>query len=297
MKNHDKICLGTVKLGIPNYGFSSAAISERFDPIGFLSQVEQCGLRRFDTSPRYGGSEEILGRYFEQSSIQPIVSSKIDNLRPGMHETIHVMQSSVRASLSRLKLKQLDICYLHQNELEIISDPYVHDGIQLLKAQGIIRQAGASPYSFEECDYAVESGVFDIIQIPVSVFDLRFYNRYVKESDTPVRFAARSLLLQGILMNRVAACSPIRQWHEIVRYLESLEELAEEYDLSMLEMALPFVFSLKNIDHYVIGTTSIANLKKNIACIEKEIPMTLFERLYRMASQPKTWVNPREWSM
>ena len=297
MKKSNVLCLGTVKLGIPDYGFSSDSTPRKFDPVAFLMQAEVSGIRCFDTSPRYGQSEEILGHYIAQSTIKPFVSSKIDNLRPDDPDTPERMLASAQASLRKLHLTKLAICYLHQNELAIISDPYVHEGLMLLKQQNLIRYTGASLYSFEECEYALESGLFDVIQIPVNVFDMSFYNRFVRESSiSPVRFIARSLLLQGILANRRAIHSKIRKSDHIWRYLKQLDQLAEEYGYSTLEIALGFVFSLPNIDHYLIGTTSIENLEKNIQCLKVKLPSQAFKRILAMASQPVSWTNPRNWS-
>ena len=297
MKKPDVLCLGTVKLGIPDYGFSSDSTPLEFDPVSFLIQAELSGIKCFDTSPRYGQSEEILGHYISQSTIKPFVSSKIDNLRPDDPDTPGRMLASVQASLRKLHLTKLEICYLHQNELSIISDSYIHEGLMLLKQQNLIRYAGASLYSFEECEYALESGLFDVVQIPVSVFDISFYNRFVRENTiSSVCFVARSLLLQGILVNRNAINSRIRQSHQVLGYLKQLDQLAEESGLSTLELALAFVFSLRNIDHYLIGTTSIENLEKNIQCLKVKLPSQALTRVLEMASHTENWTNPRNWS-
>lgn len=296
IKKPDILCLGTVKLGIPDYGFSSNSIPTRFDPVSFLMNVESMGISRFDTSPRYGQSEEILGQYIAQSKMTLFVSSKIDNLRPGDSNTPEKMLASVQTSLNKLHLKKLDICYLHQNELAIIADHYVHEGFDLLKQQDLICYTGASLYSFEECEYAIGSGIFEFIQIPISVFDVSFYNRFVREKSTSARFVARSLLLQGILVNRNAINFRIRQSQDVLGYLKQLDQLAQECGLSTLELALAFVFSLKNIDHYLIGTTSIENLEKNIRCLKVKLPLQVCVRVLEMASQPESWANPRNWN-
>lgn len=290
------LCLGTVKLGIPDYGFSSNSLPTRFDPVSFLMDAELLGISRFDTSPRYGESEEILGQYISQSKMAPFVSSKIDNLRPGDPGTPGKMLASIKSSLRKLHVRKLDICYLHQNELNMISDPYIAAGFDLLKQQDLIYYTGASLYSFDECEYAIESGIFEFIQIPISVFDVSFYNRFVRAKRTSTRFVARSLLLQGILANRNAINFRIRQSQRVFEYLNQLDQLAQECGLSTLELALAFVFSLDNIDHYLIGTTSKENLENNIRCLKVKLPLQVFMRVLEMASQPESWVNPRNWN-
>jgi aryl-alcohol dehydrogenase-like predicted oxidoreductase len=290
-----RICLGTVKLGVPDYGFSSRPVAGEFDPRFFLAQVEAAGVHCFDTSPRYGRSEEILGSYLARSSGRAFVSSKIDALRPDDPGSPEKMLSSVRASLQRLNLPYLDVCYLHQNELEIIADPYVHEGLRQLKELGLIGAAGASLYSHAECDYALGSGVFDVIQVPVSIFDLSFYQRFISNNKSGVRFAARSLLLQGILADRAGIDSRIRQAREVQDYLHQLDRLAKRNGLSVIALALGFVSSLPGIDQYLLGTTSVENLRQNIRFMNRPMPQKLSGELVALAEQAKNWTNPRNW--
>jgi len=292
----DKICLGTVKLGVPEYGFSSRGPDRNCDPLRFLQQVETVGISRFDTSPRYGQSEEVLGEYLAQTAIQPLVSSKIDELKTNDPGSPEKMVLSVRSSLQRLNIQQLDICYLHQNELEIISDPYIHEGLQQLKELKLIVAAGASLYSHAECDYALSSGLFDVIQVPVSVFDLSFYQQFIKNNSSDVRFSARSLLLQGVLADRHSIAGQIKQADSIQSYLQQLDGIAGEYSLPVISMALRFVGSLAGLDHCLVGTTSVGNLLQTIQCMSSPLPEALFSQLVSLAEKPKIWTNPRNWS-
>ncbi|MEO5364620.1 MAG: aldo/keto reductase, partial [Magnetococcus sp. DMHC-8] len=247
----ERFCLGTVKLGLPGYGFSSAAVAPAFDSTAFFQQVDELGVYRFDTSPRYGESEARLGACLARRStagLTPWISSKIDNLTGGHADTPGEMVASVRRSLARLQVSQLDLCYLHQNGLEIIQDPWVHEGIRLLKERQLIRHAGVSLYSHEECAWAVECGIYDVIQVPVSLFDLGFYNRFIAPGGMPVRFAGRSLLLQGILANRDRVVQEIRQGREILAYLARLDQLAAQGGMSTTELAFRLAFSLPGLD-------------------------------------------------
>ena len=293
----NRLCLGTVKLGMPDYGFSSTSTLPPLDTAHFLAQVEEAGIHCFDTSPRYGNSESSLGTYLkDRAAPPPFVSSKIDNLTHGRSDTPQQMLESVQSSLAKLHLTQLDLCYLHQNDITILRDPFVHEGLQRLKYLGLIRSAGVSVYHREECEYALDSGMYDFIQIPVNIFDLGFYNRFIETpSHTSVRFTARSLLLQGILANRETISGRIRQGKEIHAYLHSLDRIAARWEMTTTEMALRFVFSLPHIDHFLIGSLSIHNLRENLTWTTKELPPDIMTEIKAMASQEKTWTNPRNW--
>ena len=56
----NKISLGTAKLGIDQYGYSFNDLP--VDKIKFLRKSIDIGIDTFDTSPRYGDSEKIIGQ-------------------------------------------------------------------------------------------------------------------------------------------------------------------------------------------------------------------------------------------
>ena len=156
--NISKFCLGTVKLGMPDYGHSSTKNDKSsFNAIQFLKNVETLGIYRFDTSPRYGTSEDILGQYFKKVKYCHLLVQKLIFLRTNESCTPEIMIENVTYSLKKLNINHLDIWYLHQNDMSIISDPYVHKGLNLLKEKKLIKYSGASVYTLEECAYAIES--------------------------------------------------------------------------------------------------------------------------------------------
>lgn len=288
-------CLGTAKLGMPEYGFSSSPPDPSFDPLRFLKEAANLCIQRFDTSPRYGASENILGQHVSRCEKAPWISSKIDNLKTDSSKTLARMQSSVKTSLNRLHRSKLDVCYLHQNDLEILSDQYVQMGLRNLKNKRLISHTGASIYTKEECEYAIECKAFDYIQIPANIFDISIYNEYVMEHQENVHFSVRSILLQGILINRHSLFRRIGPSKRILAYLEELDRIATHYEIPLLEMALSFVFSLPGIDHFILGSTSIDHLKRNLRYINRRLPMELHQRLYALAVEPKAWANPKQW--
>jgi aryl-alcohol dehydrogenase-like predicted oxidoreductase len=289
----ENICLGTVKLGLPDYGFSSSV--RKVDTSQFLKEVRNVGIAKYDTAPSYGESESVLGRYFQDSNKPVFVSSKIDSLNANDPNSSAWMVDSVKNSLSNLNINSLDICYLHQNDLSILSDEFVHDGLLLLKEMKLIKYTGASVYSLKECELCMKLGVFDYIQVPVSIFDVSFYDEFIKHNNTPVKFVARSMLLQGVVTNRNEIISKISESKEVIRYLNKLDMIARRIDLNTIDLALAFVYSLENISQYIIGTTSIINLQNAIECLEIKLSNYVLEPVYTMALKPRAWTNPRNW--
>jgi aryl-alcohol dehydrogenase-like predicted oxidoreductase len=82
----------------------------------------------------------------------------------------------------------------------------------------------------------------------------------------------------------------------MLQYLKQLDELSQETRFSTLELALGFVFSLENIDHFLIGTTFLQNLKSNLRCLNIKLPEEVRAQIFKMALSPKPWANPKNWS-
>jgi aryl-alcohol dehydrogenase-like predicted oxidoreductase len=293
MPTIENLCLGTVKLGIPNYGFNSG-INE-FNVAKFMTEIQELDISNYDTAPSYGNSEEILGKHLNKKGKPVFISSKIDGLKINSAKTPDGMIRSVRHSLKKLKIDCLDICYLHQNDLNIISDKYVIDGLNLLKEMKLIKFSGASVYSLKECELCLKLGVFDYIQVPVSIFDVSFYDEFIKLNSTPVKFVARSILLQGVVTNRNEVRSKIRESKEVIFYLNKLDMIAKSFNLRTIDLALTFVFSLENISKYIIGTTSVTNLNSAIECLGIKLQQCCLNKVYSMALEPRAWTNPRNW--
>lgn len=290
-----RIALGTVKLGIPDYGFSSANDPSHFAPQTFLQEATKLGISKFDTSPRYGNAETVLGQYFKHIPSPPFISTKIDELSPNDPQCYQKMRESVQQSLHALHVPTIDVCYLHQNELAIISDPYVREGLHKLKDDGLIKNTGASLYSEAECEYAISSEHFDYIQIPVNVCDTGFHQRFVAQSPTSIKFVARSVFLQGTLLNQEQITQRIQHSSEMLAYFQEIEQLAKGHHFSLQDIALAFVLHLKRIDHAIIGTTRLSHLKAHLQSSQNTIPNDLLEHLYTKAARARAWTNPRNW--
>ena len=101
-RNIHKIVLGTAKLGIENYGFSSNEIP--LDKAKFLSDAYNSGISSFDTSPRYGSAERHIGELVSKFGVTPTVSSKIDNLKVNDPSSPKKMIQSVKQSLKSMMI-------------------------------------------------------------------------------------------------------------------------------------------------------------------------------------------------
>tara|TARA_B100000427_G_C15498676_1_gene591028 strand:- start:1121 stop:2011 length:891 start_codon:yes stop_codon:yes gene_type:complete len=291
MKNH-RLCLGTAKIGDPTYGFSTS--KQQSDYIKFLKKCYKHGIDSFDTSPRYDDSEEKLGYFFSKETLDPFVSTKIDNLKQNNKNTPKEMLESINKSRERLNIDVIDLCYLHQNAIEIISDEYVQEGIFSLKDMGLIKESGTSIYSMEELEYTIESGIYEWIQVPLNILDISFYNRIISYN-LPIKIAARSIFLQGIMFDKLNIRRFIPNSEEMINDIERITEIASEYDKDFKELSVQYLFNLDKISMIIFGSTSIENINFIQKCQSQKLPNELLMKISNISSEPKQWTNPRGW--
>lgn len=291
----NKLILGTAKLSNQSYGFSSNA-NDRTDVGNFLSNIYNLGISKLDTSPRYLESEQLIGQYLEKfSEKQYSISTKLDNINTKSKCIESEIRSKFNSSLKSLKIKKIDTLYLHQNEMEIISNEKVMKVLLKLKNEGVVSNIGVSIYNKEEFNFAIESKLYTTIQFPINVFDTSYYfeivNNLNEETLKRINLVGRSILLQGLLVNFVDA----QNFKEIEDYRQRLNDIANECNLTILELSHAFLAKLKKIDNFIIGTTSLKNFESNLLAFDTDIVSETYKLLEKMSCCSKKWANPRNW--
>ena len=291
MLKTNKLSLGTAKLGIPGYGYSDGNILK--DPTNFILRSLDFGIRSIDTSPRYGNSEALIGKALKIYNKQIFISTKIDNLVANEASTPELMLNLINVSISKLKTN-IDVCYLHQNDIKIISDKYVHQGINLLKNNNLIKEVGTSVYSKEELIYTLECGIFDWVQIPVNILDTSFY-RVISDSNSQIKVSARSIFLQGIIIDDQWAKTSVKDHKELLNTLNIAKELCSKFGMTIQQLSIAYLASLDRIDQIIIGTISNDKLKDNILSTKIKLEKTIITSIHEISSSSKPWTNPRTW--
>jgi aryl-alcohol dehydrogenase-like predicted oxidoreductase len=285
--------LGTAKLGMPDYGFSSKA--ERMPALSFLRNAWEVGVRTLDTSPRYGNAEDLIGKYHACLDEKYKICTKVDGLQLGRGTIQQSIFASVERSLKRMRITEIDTLYLHQNALDIISDEAVLNALSEVKKRYPVSRVGASIYSYEECLFAIKDNVYDVVQVPISILDSHIYSRVKADLNPQTKIVARSLFLQGTLLNRDLITSKILQSQDLLAYLAEIDKLANSYQADLVALACAYVVRLRGVYGIVVGTTNVSNLKILYQGAQTEIPAELLQAVTDLANSYKVWGNPRNW--
>ena len=290
-KDKTELCFGTAKIGIQTYGRTKTGLLERPDKL--ISAVLECGLTWIDTSPRYGNAEFILGRHLaDRADIH--ISTKIDNLKGDNPDTPNQILQSVTRSLQLLNRRCFDIVYLHQEKLEILSDPYVHEGLMLIKDKGLVDQIGASTYTEEELSYVILTDCFDWVQVGCNVLDISQVTATTNAS-RPIKVAARSIYLQGVLLAENSIDSGIPMADEMRSYIATVTDIASQCGLSLSQLATSFMVNHCNLDMVLFGAGRVANIEAFCESSKLVLPDYAVAAIQDVATKSKPWTNPKRW--
>ena len=177
---------------------------------------------------------------------------------------------------------------------EILADPYVHEGLFLLKEEGLVNQIGASTYTREELSYVISKDYFDWIQVACNLLD-NSQITVINNSNAPFKVAARSVFLQGVLLAEKSNDNGIPRADEMRRHIATLSEIASENGLSLSQLATSFVVNHCDVDMVLFGAGQSLNIKAFHDSSEIILPNNVVNAIQDMASKSKCWTNPKKW--
>lgn len=290
-----KLALGTVQLG-QAYGIANRiGQPDKQKAAEILNYAVKHGIMTFDTAPGYGQSEEIIGSFLKEEMGESLnIITKI----PSMSENnIDGIEKSIRASQKKLGVEQLYGVLFH--DANVLDKLTKRDcgWIENLKEKHHINKMGISIYSPEQVKRVIELGIFDIIQVPMNVFDLRLINEGLLQvlSNNKIEIHVRSVYLQGLLFleeqelpNSLKAASP---------YLLRLKEIAAREKLKISELAFLFIRDNSYVDKMIVGCESLDQLRENIRISElPTLSSSIIEEInisFRDISE--NIINPSRW--
>ena len=261
-----KLCLGTVQLGM-KYGVNNELGRQPTEEESFavLRAAKKGGVIFLDTASVYGEAETLLGHFGVEQAGFHIISK----LRPwGQQETDkEAVLLEIESSLQRLKIKQLYGYMLHR--AEDMNREAVVQGMVTAKKEGLVKHIGVSVYEPEEALQVVQSGIWDMIQIPYNVLDQRLDETDFFElaKKNHVKVFARSAFLQGLLL--MAPEHLPSHLQKAGPYIEKFRRIVAKNHYTPEEGAMLYSYCHPGIDYVVFGVDTEEQLIRNIEVCEK----------------------------
>lgn len=269
-----EIAFGGVEIGLP-YGIgitSRADMPTETDAIRLLHTALDRGITFFDTARMYGNSEVLMGQAFQGQRDQVVLATKCRHFRtregdlPDANTVRNTIESSLQESLAALKTDYVDIYYLHQADLEILQRQEVAETFLQLKKQGVIRATGVSTYKVEETQKAIESGVWDVVQVPFNLMDQSQQSQFSLAAEQGVGIVVRSVLFKGILSEKGRQLHPALQ--KVSDHLKAYNPLLNNLIPTLPALAIKFALSFPEVSSVLVGIDRLAYLRSALAAAD-----------------------------
>jgi aryl-alcohol dehydrogenase-like predicted oxidoreductase len=260
--------LGRTGFAVSILGFGASEIGQQ--NVG-LSTVEKllngaldAGLNVIDTAACYETSEELIGAAVNHRRSDYFLFTKCGHASglPVEDWTPALVELSLARSLKRLRTDYIDLLQFHSCEAATLRDDDLIGALIRAREKGLTRAIG---YSGDGADalYAVETGVFDALQISVNIADQEAIDLAIPAA------AARDM---GIIAKRPIANAAwlINRWRigdYEKPYWRRLKRLGYDFIRNdpggAVKTALRFTLGVPGVDTAIVGTTRPSRWAEN----------------------------------
>jgi len=277
-----KIALGSAQFGL-DYGLTNRNGKVSTPELKkILCFARSMNIDTIDTSANYGDSEKALGDH-------DLSSFKIVTKTLSLQNGVHNVKKGFEESLNNLRLKNVYGLLIHNikdtrsSDFESLFELLTH-----LKNDGLIDSLGFSVYSPEDVKHLLNHYDFDLIQVPINVFDSRLIETDILNElkKKGVEIHARSIFLQGLLLNLKKFDPYFNQWK---LQFEKYEKIVNKSGLNFLEYALNYVLSIEQIDRLILGVESKKQLSDICTSVKNNFETGAFPISDENLINPSLW--------
>ncbi len=260
---------------------------------GLLNSVLDAGINFIDTSPDYGGSEELIGQFISHRRDEFFLASKCgcpinqprpaEGQRPAHLFTRENIRAGVEQSLRRMKTDHLDVVQFHISpSRQVLEENESVEELLALQGEGKIRFLGMSGTLPNLTDH-IAMGVFDAFQIPYSALEPEHEESIASAAAGGAGTIIRGGVARGAPSLEDSSLEGLPDFfrQRVVERRDrwqdaKLEDLLGE--MSRMEFMLRFTLSHPQMHTTIVGTANPAHLADNVAAARKgPLPADLYE--------------------
>jgi len=258
-----KIVLGTVQFGL-KYGVADKkAKVKKQEVFSILELAYKKGIDTLDTAYVYGTSEERIGEFIAQNKRRFNIISKMPDLT---NYNMSAIEDYCSRSLKKLKQPILYGYLVHRFD-NILRHKRLWEKLELLKKKGMVKKIGVSLYNTEELDYLLANNIiFDIVQVPYSLFDQRFDKYLPVLKKKKIEIYARSIFLRGMCF--LKEDDLVGEYGSIRGSMKRLLQLSKDLRIPLGSLCLCFVLLNNFIDKAIIGVDSERQLREDMDSVK-----------------------------
>ena len=176
--------------------------------------------------------------------------------------------------------------------------PTFQKQIRDLKQNGLINKLGVSVYCDKEIKKAIQSDLKpQIIQLPINILDTSLYDNGTLQRlyNANIQIHARSVFLQGLFYLSKEKLK--NRFNELLVPIEKLKSISKECNLTLSELSLLWLLSLKEVNKIIIGVDSLKQFKMHLMTVCKEVKNSVFEEALKIKCENKKLLNPALWNV
>lgn len=191
-----------------------------------LRAAYEGGINFFDTARMYTDSEEKLGLAFSEFRKDVLIATKTGA------RTAEELRKQLETSLANLQTDYIDLYQLHNPSFVPLPGGAdgLYDALAAAKAAGKIRHFGITNHSRALAIEAIETGLYETLQFPLSYLSSPEDEELARKCDAAeVGFIAMKALSGGLITNARAAFAWLRRYENAIPIwgIQRREELAE----------------------------------------------------------------------
>jgi 1-deoxyxylulose-5-phosphate synthase len=301
-----RLALGTVELGL-DYGIAAPGEFGRpttGEAIRLVHAALDGGITLLDTARAYGESEAVLGQALRGRRARVVLATKVrtqhaDGTTPSGPQLRQLMERSLETSLGLLETDYVDIWQIHNVDEALLSQiDVVAEVFATARQAGKVRAVGGSTYGAEMPLLALQTGLFDMLQVTYSVLDQRLADQVLPAAaERGVGIVVRSILLKGALTTRgdylpehlVVLRERSRQFRGVVA--------ESRLGISPVQAAIAFGLAHPQIDAVLVGLRSTAELHEALGATGVGLPDGLLDELRALRLDDAELLNPSTWGI
>lgn len=294
-----RIGLGTVELGY-TYGIGPRTMPNEKDAIKTLLKAVEMGVTFFDTAHFYGSAEERIGKSGIAKMEGVVVATKCGHVLDKAVEITHKelekqVRGEVDESRKKLGLDILPLVMFHGGSKKQIKEGMLIEIMQKLKDEKKMAYGGITTRGEEAPIAAIQSGFFDVLQVPYSILDQRMSKAVLAEAEkNNIGIAARSVLLKGALTPAVVHLS--NELWKLKEHSARAAEIAKELGMSLPDFAIRFALSNERISVVLVGTNNITHIQNAVTVAKMDpLPEDVLNELRKLAIDDVSNVDPAHW--
>ncbi len=210
-----RISVGSTGLRVEQNGFGALPIQRisAQEAVKLLRRAYDGGMDFYDTARAYTDSEEKLGLAFSHMRDKIVLATKT------MAKDAKTFWSDLETSLRLLKTDCIDIYQLHNPAFCPVPDDEsgLYDAALKARRQGKIRFIGLTNHRIDVAQAAVDSGLYDTLQFPLSYLSAQKELELVQAcADKGMAYIAMKALSGGLITNASAACAWLTRFGHVI---------------------------------------------------------------------------------